>query len=61
MKKAVRIFLITLGICAGLFLLIGLPLLTNIWGVTIACVVLTGVTYLIFGIVRLIHWAWSKD
>jgi hypothetical protein len=61
MKRVVRILLITLGICIGLFLLIGLPLLTHIWVFTIIIGTIITAVFLVWMILGLIDWAWSKD
>ena len=61
MKRVVRILLITLGICIGLFLLIGLPLLTHIWVFTIMIGTIITAAFLVWMIIGLIDWAWSKD
>jgi len=61
MKKAVRILLITLGICAGIILLVVLPLLTHNWTFTAFVGILIGIVSFFFALFILIGWAWSKD
>ena len=58
-KQIARIFIITVGICLGLFAFVGVPLLTGNWIVTAIFGAVIGVVVVVGGLVLLITWAFS--
>ena len=59
-KKVARIALIACGILFGLFVFVGIPLITKQWLSTVLSASPFAIVFLGIGIFRLIEWAWSN-